>query len=143
MAKSSGSNYSQSPFTEEDHNANYVSNAGSFLPTMGSGEARQGINYASKAMGSSGGGTPWGAIGSFAKTGYNTLTGHDDKNYSDVEQEIVYPLQGASMGAGIAPPWGAIIGALYGLGYGFRDDLGFIRNNKWLDDMVFPIKLDE
>ena len=150
MAKT-GNNYSsQTPFLsggvsyndyQDEGNANYLGHAGSILPTANSGQTRQGLNYASSAMGS-GGGTPWGAIGAFAKQGYNGITGHNDKNYSDVEQEIIYPLQGASMGSALGP-WGALGGALYGLGYGFRDDLGFIKNNKWLDNIIFPIKLDE
>ena len=47
----------------------------------------------------SGSGTPWGAIAGVAKSGYNAITGHNDKNYSDLEEGIIYPLQGASIGS--------------------------------------------
>lgn len=76
--------------------------------------------------GGSGGGTPWALIGSLAKGGYNSISGKDDKDYSDVEESVIYPLQGASMGAQFGP-WGALGGALYGLSYGFKDD-----TNKWV-----------
>lgn len=76
--------------------------------------------------GSSGGGVPWAMIGSLAKGGYNSISGKDDKDYSDVEESIIYPLQGASMGSSFGP-WGALAGALYGLSYGLKDD-----TNKWV-----------
>ena len=36
--------------------------------------------------------TPWGAIGSTAKSGYNMISDKDDKDYSDLEESIIYPL---------------------------------------------------
>ena len=69
---------------------------------------------------------PWAIIGGLAKGGYNSISGKDDKDYSDVEESIIYPLQGASMGASFGP-WGALGGALYGLGYSLKDD-----TNKWV-----------
>ena len=85
--------------------------------------------------------TPWGAIGAVGKQGYNLISGKDDKDYSDVEESIVYPLQGASMGASFGP-WGALAGALYGLGYSFKDDLG-MKDSNFLTKMVFPIGLGD
>jgi len=85
--------------------------------------------------------TPWGAIGNFAKQGYNNITGHNDKNYSDLEESIIYPLQGASKGA-MFGPWGALGGALYGLGYSFKDDLG-MKDSNFLTQMLFPIGMGD
>ena len=85
--------------------------------------------------------TPWGAIGAVAKQGYNTISGKDDKDYSDLEESIVYPLQGASIGASFGP-WGALGGALYGLAYSFKDDLG-MKDSNFLTKMVFPIGLGD
>ena len=90
---------------------------------------------------SSGGGTPWGLIGQVAKTGYNKISGHDDKEYSDLEEGIIYPLQGASVGA-MFGPIGAAAGALYGLGYGFKDDLG-MKDSNFLTQMLFPIGMGD
>ena len=87
------------------------------------------------------GNTPWGAIGSFAKKGYKALTGHDDSNYSDLEESVVYPLQGASKGATFGP-WGALGGALYGLGYSFKDDIG-LKDSNFLTQMLFPIGMGD
>ena len=91
--------------------------------------------------GSGGGSTPWGAIGSFAKGGYNSVSGHDDSDYSDLEQSTIYPMQGASKGAQFGP-WGAAAGALYGLGYSFKDDIG-LKDNDWLTDIIFPIGMGD
>lgn len=88
-----------------------------------------------------GGGTPWALIGQVAKSGYNATTGHDDKDYSDVEESVIYPLQGASMGS-MFGPWGALGGALYGLGYSFKDDLG-LKNSNFLTQMLFPIGMGD
>jgi hypothetical protein len=85
--------------------------------------------------------TPWGAIGSVAKGGYNAITGHNDKDYSDLEESIIYPLQGASKGAAFGP-WGALGGALYGLGYSFKDDLG-MKNSNFLTQMIFPLDMGD
>lgn len=92
-------------------------------------------------FGGGGGSTPWGAIGSFAKGGYNTISGHDDSDYSDLEQSTIYPMQGASKGAQFGP-WGAAAGALYGLGYSFKDDIG-LKDNDWLTDIIFPIGMGD
>ena len=40
--------------------------------------------------------TPWGAIGAVGKQSYNLISGKKDKDYSDLEESIIYPLQGAS-----------------------------------------------
>lgn len=100
-------------------------------------------NKAAGGVGSwmSTGNTPWGAIGSVAKGGYNAITGHDDKGYSDLEESIIYPTQGASKGA-VFGPWGAAAGALYGLGYSFKDDLG-MKNGNFLTQMLFPLDMGD
>jgi hypothetical protein len=87
------------------------------------------------------GNTPWGAIASFAKSGYNTISGKNDKDYSDMEQSMIYPLQGASKGASFGP-WGALGGALYGLGYSFKDDIG-LKDNNFLTNILFPIGMGD
>jgi hypothetical protein len=89
----------------------------------------------------SGGGTPWALIGALAKSGYNTATDQTDKDYSDTEESIIYPLQGASMGAQWGP-WGALGGALYGLGYSFKDDLG-MKNSNFLTQITHPIDMGD
>lgn len=88
--------------------------------------------------------TPWGAIGAVGKQGYNLISGKDDKNYSDLEEGIIYPLQGASIGASFSGgnPWGAIGGALYGLGYSFKDDLG-LKDSNFLTQLIFPIGMGD
>lgn len=92
--------------------------------------------------GSSGGGSvPWAAIGSLAKGGYNSISGKDDKDYSDLEESIVYPLQGASIGASFGP-WGAAGGALYGLGYSLKDELG-LKDSNFLTQLLFPIGMGD
>ena len=91
--------------------------------------------------GGSGGGTPWGLIGKTAKSGYNFISDKDDSDYSDLEQSTIYPLQGASAGAQFGP-WGALGGALYGLGYSFKDDIG-LKDNNWFTDLVFPIGMGD
>lgn len=99
------------------------------------------LKGSTSASGSTGGGTPWGAIGSVAKSGYNAITGHNDKNYSDLEESVIYPLQGASIGSTFGP-WGALGGALYGLGYSFKDDLG-MKDSNFLTQMLFPIGMGD
>lgn len=91
--------------------------------------------------GSSGGGTPWALIAGAAKKGYNAISGHDDKEYSDLEEGIIYPLQGAAMGSSFGP-WGALGGALYGLGYSFKDDLG-MKDSNFLTQTLFPIGMGD
>lgn len=101
-----------------------------------------GFNFGSFGGGdSAGGGMPWGAIGAAAKSGYNMISGKDDKDYSDTEQSVIYPLQGASKGARFGP-WGALGGALYGLGYSFKDDIG-LKNNNFLTQMLFPLDMGD
>lgn len=87
------------------------------------------------------GNTPWGAIAKGAKGLYGLTTGHNDSNYSDFEEPFVYTLQGAGQGASFGP-WGALGGALYGLGYGFKDDIG-LKDNNWLTTMLFPIGMGD
>lgn len=87
------------------------------------------------------GGTPWGAIGSGAKTMYEAVSDKNPSDYSDMEQAIIYPLYGASQGSA-AGPWGALGGALYGLGYSFKDDLG-LEDNEWYTDLLFPIGMGD
>ena len=117
-----------------DNNKSYSSRLNDWLGTGSS--AASGIQ---SYMGT--GNTPWGAIGAVAKKGYGAATGHNDSNYSDLEEGIVYPLQGASMGAQFGP-WGALGGALYGLGYGFKDDIG-LKDNNWLTNVLFPIGMGD
>jgi hypothetical protein len=89
----------------------------------------------------SGGGTPWGAIGSIGKKAYKAFTNHDDSNYSDLEESLIYPAQGALTGAKFGP-WGALGGALYGLGYSFKDDLG-MKDSNFLTQLLFPIGMGD
>ena len=91
--------------------------------------------------GSSGGSVPWAVIGGLARGGYNSISGKDDEDYSDLEEAIIYPLQGASMGASFGP-WGALGGALYGLGYSFKDDLG-LKDSNFLTQLLFPIGMGD
>lgn len=93
--------------------------------------------------GGSGGGSsvPWGAIAGIAKQGYNKISGHDDEEYSDVEESVIYPLQGAAIGSSFGP-WGAAGGALYGLGYSFKDDLG-LKDSNFLTQVLFPIGMGD
>ena len=88
--------------------------------------------------------TPWGAIGAIGKQSYNLFSGKHDKTYSDLEESIIYPLQGASIGASYSGgnPWGAIGGALYGLGYSFKDDLG-LKDSNFLTQLIFPIGMGD
>lgn len=113
---------------------------------LGSGSSN-GKGFFGKLGGSSGGakggggGTPWALIGQVAKSGYNAITGHDDEDYSDVEESIIYPLQGASIGS-MFGPWGAAGGAMYGLGYSFLDDLGLKKSN-FITQITHPIGLGD
>ena len=109
---------------------------------MSSGSGSSSNGFLSKFKGgSSGGSVPWAMIGSLAKGGYNSISGKDDKDYSDTEESVIYPLQGASMGAQFGP-WGAAAGALYGLGYSFKDDLG-LKDSNFLTQMLFPIGMGD
>ena len=98
-------------------------------------------NVSGGGEGGGGGGMPWGAIGAGAKMGYNTILGKDDTEYSDAEQSTIYPLQGASTMSRFGP-WGALGGALYGLGYSFKDDIG-LKDNDWLTDLIFPVGMGD
>ena len=121
------------------------SNAGA--GTLGSSGASSAATEAGKSgglfSGGSGGGSsvPWAAIAKIAKEGYNGISGHDDEEYSDVEESVIYPLQGAAMGS-MFGPWGAAGGALYGLGYSFKDDLG-MKDSNFLTQMLFPIGMGD
>lgn len=90
---------------------------------------------------SGGGSTPWGAIAGAGKGLYNMITDKNPSEYSDVEQSTIYPLQGAAMGSQFGP-WGAAAGALYGLGYSFKDDIGLDDDN-FLTDFIFPIGMGD
>lgn len=109
--------------------------------SMSSGSGSNGGFLSKFKGGSSGGGIPWAMIGGLAKSGYNSISGKDDKDYSDTEESVIYPLQGASMGAQFGP-WGAAAGALYGLGYSFKDDLG-LKDSNFLTQMLFPIGMGD
>lgn len=89
----------------------------------------------------SGGGMPWGMIGSIGKKAYKAFTQHDDSNYSDLEEGIIYPLQGAATGSAFGP-WGTLGGALYGLKYSFKDDLG-LKDSNFLKQLMFPIGMGD
>ena len=123
------------------------SNAG--VGTLGSSGASTAATEAGKSgglfggSGGSGGGSsvPWAMIAKVAKEGYNGISGHDDEEYSDVEESVIYPLQGAAMGS-MFGPWGAAAGALYGLGYSFKDDLG-MKDSNFLTQMLFPIGMGD
>lgn len=96
---------------------------------------------ASKSGFGGGGGTPWGNIASFGKSGYNAISNKDDKDYSDLEESVIYPLQGAATGSQFGP-LGAAAGALYGLGYSFKDDLG-LKDDNILTNLLFPIGMGD
>lgn len=114
-----------------DFGSNIFDLGKNYLGSGSSGSSSKG--FFGKLGGSSGGakagggGTPWALIGQVAKSGYNATTGHDDEDYSDVEESVIYPLQGAAIGNSIMPGWGALAGALYGWSYGLKDD-----TNKWV-----------
>ena len=109
--------------------------------SMSSGSGGNGGFLSKFKGGSSGGGVPWAVIGGLAKGGYNSISGKDDEDYSDLEESTIYPLQGASIGASFGP-WGALGGALYGLGYSFKDDLG-LKDSNFLTQMLFPIGMGD
>ena len=110
--------------------------------SMSSGSGSRSGGFLSKFKGgSSGSSVPWAMIGGLAKGGYNSISGKDDKDYSDTEESVIYPLQGASLGASFGP-WGALGGALYGLGYSFKDDLG-LKDSNFLTQLLFPIGMGD
>lgn len=117
---------------------NGVGGSGSAIKdAIGSTGSASGASSASSA----GSSVPWALIGKVAKTGYNKISGHDDKEYSDVEESVIYPLQGASIGS-MFGPWGALGGALYGLGYSFKDDLG-MKDSNFLTQITYPIGMGD
>lgn len=128
-----------------DFGGNIVDLGKNYLGSGSSGSSSKG--FFGKLGGSSGGakagsgGTPWALIGQVAKSGYNATTGHDDEDYSDVEESVIYPLQGASIGS-MFGPWGALGGALYGLGYSFLDDVGLKKSN-FITQITHPIGLGD
>ena len=109
--------------------------------SISSGSGSSGSFLSKFKGGSSGSSVPWAMIGGLAKGGYNSISGKDDKDYSDTEESVIYPLQGASVGASFGP-WGALGGALYGLGYSFKDDLG-LKDSNFLTQMLFPIDMGD
>lgn len=123
------------------------SNAGA--GTLGSSSASSAASGATKTGGlfggsggaGGGGNVPWAAIAKVAKEGYNGISGHDDEEYSDVEESVIYPLQGAAMGSTFGP-WGALGGALYGLGYSFKDDLG-MKDSNFITQITHPIGMGD
>lgn len=100
-----------------------------------------GSGSAGTSAGSAASNVPWAAIAGIAKKGYNSISGHDDKEYSDLEEGVIYPLQGAATGS-MFGPWGAAAGALYGLGYSFKDDLG-LKDSNFLTQTLFPIGMGD
>ena len=129
-----GSSRIFSNYYDNNQNTNDNSNGLSFS---------QGAGLMSKfgVGGNSGGGTPWGAIASGARSGYDTLTGKDASEYSDLEQSTIYPMQGAAIGSQFGP-WGTAAGTLYGLGYSLKDNIG-LEDNDWLTDVLFPIGMGD
>ena len=85
--------------------------------------------------------TPWSAIAGAGKNLYNFISDKNPSEYSDTEQSVIYPLQGAAAGSQFGP-WGAVGGALYGLGYSFKDDLG-LKDNNFLTQVLFPIGMGD
>ena len=126
-----------------DANNENPSGASSILNAIGTftnGNNGGGFGGFGGGSSSSGGGSvPWAAIGAVAKGGYNAITKQDDQDYSDTEESIIYPLQGASLGAQFGP-WGAAGGALYGLGYSFKDDMG-LKDSNFFTKLLYPIDL--
>lgn len=107
-----------------------------------SSEAPSATSLGSIGGGSGLGSAPWGMIANTGKSLYNNITGKTPKEYSDVEQSTIYPLQGAANGFSYGGPWGALGGALYGLGYSFKDELGLDDSN-FLTQMLFPIGMGD
>ena len=92
--------------------------------------------------GSVGSNLPWGQIANSAKAMYNNYTGKSPEDYSDLEQSTIYPLQGAANGYSLGGPWGALGGALYGLGYSFKDDMG-LKDSNFLTQLLYPIGMGD
>ena len=105
------------------------------------GLGKSGLKIGQSYFGSGSGSTPWGAIATAAKNGYNLITDKSPDEYSDFEQTMIYPVQGAATGAQFGP-WGAAGGALYGLGYSFKDDLG-LEDDNFLTNVLFPIGMGD
>lgn len=86
-------------------------------------------------------GNMYGDMFGLGKGLYNSLSNKNDKDYSDLEQSIIYPLQGAANGSRFGP-WGALGGALYGLGYSFKDDVG-LKDSNFFTQMLFPLDMGD
>jgi len=145
----------QEPYTEYKYIKNYSSNDNDGGESSGNGQMSltQGLGlmnstkgYAGSGTGSGGSGAgssvPWAAIAGAARQGYDTIMDKDGKDYSDLEQGVIYPLQGAAIGGSYGGGWGALGGALYGLGYAFKDDIG-LKDNDWLTTVLFPIGMGD
>jgi hypothetical protein len=107
------------------------SDGGGFWSNFGGGSS----------SGGGGGSVPWALIANTGKKGYNAIAKKDDKDYSDLEESIIYTAQGAGNGASFGP-WGALGGALYGLGYSFKDDLG-LKDSNFFTQLTFPIDMGD
>lgn len=105
------------------------------------GLGKSGLKVGNYYFGNGSGSTPWGAIAGVAKNGYNLITDKSPDEYSDFEQTMIYPIQGAATGS-MFGPWGAAGGALYGLGYSFKDDLG-LEDDNILTNLLFPIGMGD
>jgi len=88
-----------------------------------------------------GGGVPWAMIANVGKGLYNNISDKTPEDYSDTEQAVIYPLQGAANGS-MFGPWGALGGLLYGLGYAFKDDIG-LKDSNFFTQMLFPIGMGD
>lgn len=105
--------------------------------------AQNGLGALSKwgaSNGSGAGGAGWAMGADMGKNLYNSLSGKTDKDYSDTEESIIYPLEGAAKGYSYGGPWGALGGAVYGLGYSLKDDLG-LKDSNFFTKMLFPIDM--
>ena len=85
---------------------------------------------------------PWGQIANTGKAMYNNISGKTPEEYSDLEQSTIYPMQGAANGYSLGGPWGALGGALYGLGYSFKDDMG-LKDSNFLTQVLYPIGMGD
>lgn len=132
--------YTEYKYTGLNQNNGYDSNSEQMSLSQGLGLMNDIKGYVGSGS-SSGGGTPWGAIAGGARSGYDTIMGKDGTEYSDLEQSTIYPVQGAATGSQFGP-WGALGGALYGLGYSFKDDLG-LEDNDWKTTLLFPIGMGD
>lgn len=98
-------------------------------------------NSSGKSAGQ-GGGMPWGTLANMGENAYGKITKTTPKEYSDLEEGIIYPAKGAMKGFSYFGPWGALGGGLYGLGYAFKDDLG-MKNSNFVTQMLFPLGMGD